>query len=145
MLTIVMKIKFIKKAMDFILYILAVLILIVIGFYLIKLVLDLKNILFSFPPSTQSLSASVESVLNLFVLIEFFRGAMSYFDFDRIKLSFIADAAMVFILREVMIATFYHKLDFKMAIGYSIIMTAVAGLRTLTIIYTPDKEKRVRT
>ena len=136
-----MKIKFIKKAMDFILYILAILILIVIGFYLIKLVLDLKNILFSLPPSTKSLSTAVESVLNLFVLIEFFRGAMSYFDFDRIKLSFIADAAMVFILREVMIATFYHKLDFKMAIGYSIIMTAVAGLRTLAIIYTPDKKK----
>ena len=134
----------IKKAMDFILYALSILILIIIVFYLIKLVWELKNVLINFPPSKETMSKAVEEVLNLFVLIEFFRGAMSYFDFERIKLSYITDAALVFVLREVMIATFYHKLEFKMAIAYSVVLVAVIVIRTLTILYTPDREKKIR-
>ncbi|WP_155825432.1 phosphate-starvation-inducible PsiE family protein [Hippea alviniae] len=136
-----MKVDLVKKAMDVILYILSILILIVIVFYLIKLVWELKDVVMNFPPSNKTMSKAVEEVLNLFVLIEFFRGAISYFDFERIKLSYIADAAIVFILRELMIATFYHELEFKMAIAYSIVIAAVIGMRTLTIIYTPDREK----
>ncbi len=136
-----MKIGVVKKAMDVILYILSILILIVIVFYLIRLVWELKDVLVSFPPSNRTMSKALEEILNLFVLIEFFRGAISYFDFERIKLSYIADAAVVFILRELMIATFYHELDFKKAIAYSIVILSVIGMRTLTIIYTPDREK----
>jgi len=135
------KIGVVKKAMDVILYILSILILIVIVFYLIRLVWELKDVLVSFPPSNRTMSKALEEILNLFVLIEFFRGAISYFDFERIKLSYIADAAVVFILRELMIATFYHELDFKKAIAYSIVILSVIGMRTLTIIYTPDREK----
>ncbi len=139
-----MKVDLVKKAMDLILYILSILILVIIFFYLIKLVWELKDIVIHFPPSNESMSKSVEEVLNLFVLIEFFRGAMSYFDFERIKLSYITDAALVFVLREVMISTFYHKLEFKMAIAYSAVMFAIVGIRTFTIIYTPDREKKVK-
>jgi len=139
-----MKVDIVKKAMDFILYMLSVLILVIIIIYLVKLVWELKDIIIHFPPSNESMSKSVEEVLNLFVLIEFFRGAMSYFDFERIKLSYITDAALVFVLREVMISTFYHKLEFKMALAYSFVMLAVIVIRTLTILYTPEREKKVR-
>ncbi len=139
-----MKIDLVKKAMDFILYMLSVLILAIILIYLIKLVWELKDIVIHFPPSNESMSKSVEEVLNLFVLIEFFRGAMSYFDFERIKLSYITDAALVFVLREVMISTFYHKLEFKMALAYSFVMVAIIVIRTLTILYTPERERKVR-
>ncbi|WP_084042296.1 phosphate-starvation-inducible PsiE family protein [Hippea sp. KM1] len=139
-----MKVDLVKKAMDFILYILSILILVIILFYLLKLIFDLKDIIFAFPPPNKTMSRAVEEVLNLFVLIEFFRGTISYFDFERIKLSYIADAAIVFVLREVMIATFYHELNFKMAIAYSVVILAIIGLRTLTIIYTPDMNKPIR-
>ncbi|WP_035588841.1 phosphate-starvation-inducible PsiE family protein [Hippea jasoniae] len=135
------KVSIVKKAMDVILYILSILILLVIVLYLFRLIFDLKDIVMQFPPTSKTMSRAVEEVLNLFVLIEFFRGAMSYFDFDRIKLSYITDAAIVFVLREVMISTFYHRLDFKMAIAYSVVMLSIIALRTLTIIYTPDREK----
>ncbi len=139
-----MKIDIVKKAMDFILYMLSVLILVIIIIYLVKLVWELKDIIIHFPPSNENMSKSVEEVLNLFVLIEFFRGAMSYFDFERIKLSYITDAALVFVLREVMISTFYHKLEFKMALAYSFVMIAIIVIRTLTILYTPERERKVR-
>ncbi|AEA33408.1 phosphate-starvation-inducible PsiE family protein [Hippea maritima] len=139
-----MKVDLVKKAMDLVLYALSILILIIILFYLIKLIFDLKDVVLAFPPSNKTMSKAVEEVLNLFVLIEFFRGTLSYFDFDRIKLSYIADAAIVFVLREVMIATFYHKLDFKMAMAYSVVVLSIIVLRTLTIIYTPDLNKPVR-
>ncbi len=139
-----MKVDIVKKAMDFILYMLSVLILVIIIIYLMKLVWELKDIIIHFPPSNESMSKSVEEVLNLFVLIEFFRGAMSYFDFERIKLSYITDAALVFVLREVMISTFYHKLEFKMALAYSFVMIAIIVIRTLTILYTPERERKIR-
>ncbi len=139
-----LKVDLVKKAMDFILYILSILILVIIVFYLIKLVWELKDVVIHFPPSNETMSKSVEEVLNLFVLIEFFRGAVSYFDFERIKLSYITDAALVFVLREVMISTFYHRLEYKMAIAYSVVMIVIIAIRTLTILYTPDREKRVR-
>ena len=139
-----LKVDLVKKAMDFILYVLSILILVIIVFYLVKLVWELKDVIVHFPPSTNAMSKSVEEVLNLFVLIEFFRGAMSYFDFDRIKLSYITDAALVFVLREVMISTFYHKLEYKMAIAYSVVMIVIIVIRTLTILYTPDREKKLR-
>ncbi len=139
-----LKVDLVKKAMNFILYVLSILILVIIVFYLVKLVWELKDVVVHFPPSTNAMSKSVEEVLNLFVLIEFFRGAMSYFDFDRIKLSYITDAALVFVLREVMISTFYHRLEYKMAIAYSVVMIVIIAIRTLTILYTPDREKKLR-
>ncbi len=139
-----MKVEIVKKAMDFILYLLSILILVIIVFYLIKLVWELKDVFVHFPPSNETMSKAVEEVLNLFVLVEFFRGAMSYFDFERIKLSYITDAALVFVLREVMISTFYHRLEFKMAVAYSLIMLAIVALRTMTILYTPERERKVR-
>ena len=131
----------IKSIMRVILYLLATIIMLIIIFQLIKLVLDLKDILFEFVKTDESSKKAVVSVLNLFILIEFFRGILSYFEFDRLKLSYITDAALVFIIREVMITLFYKHINLQLSVAYSIIIISLAALRTLSIIYTPDREK----
>ncbi len=133
---------FINNVMRIILYILATIVMLIIVFQLIKLIFELKNILFEFAKTEESSRNAVVSVLNLFILIEFFRGILSYFEFDRLKLSYITDAALVFIIREIMVALFYRHLDLKSSIAYSIIVISLSALRTLSIIYTPDKEKK---
>ncbi len=132
----------INNLMRIILYILASIVMLIIIFQLIKLVFELRSILFEFVKTDESSKKAVVSVLNLFILIEFFRGILSYFEFDRLKLSYITDAALVFVIREVMVALFYRHLDLKTSIGYSIIILSMAALRTLSIMYTPDKEKK---
>ncbi len=131
----------IKSIMRVILYLLATIIMLIIIFQLIKLILDLKDILFEFVKTDESSKKAVVSVLNLFILIEFFRGILSYFEFDRLKLSYITDAALVFIIREVMITLFYKHINLQLSVAYSIIIISLAALRTLSIIYTPDREK----
>jgi len=131
----------IKVMMRIILYLLASIVMLIIIFQLGKLVLNLKDILFELVKTNESSKKAIVSVLNLFILIEFFRGILSYFEFDRLKLSYITDAALVFVIREIMIALFYKHIDLNMSIAYSIIILSLATLRTLSIIYTPDKEK----
>ncbi len=131
----------IKSIMRVILYLLATIIMLIIIFQLIKLILDLKDILFEFVKTDESSKKAVVSVLNLFILIEFFRGILSYFEFDRLKLSYITDAALVFIIREVMITLFYKHINLQLSVAYSIIIISLAALRTLSIMYTPDREK----
>ncbi len=130
----------IDGVMKVILYILASIIVVVIIFQLLKLIVVLKSLIFLAKTEESSKNAIV-SVLNLFILIEFFRGILSYFEFDRLKLSYITDAVLVFIIREVMMAAFYHRLDLKLSLAYSLIIAALVLLRTLSIIYTPDREK----
>ena len=51
----------------------------------------------------------VSDVLTLFVLIELSRSLVSHFDEHRLRLTFIVDAGIVFVLREIMIKLFEHK------------------------------------
>ncbi len=133
----------INNTMRIILYILALIIMLIIIFQLLKLLFELKDILFEFVKTDESSKKAVVSVLNLFILIEFFRGILSYFEFDRLKLSYITDAVLVFVLREIMITLFYKHMNLNLSISYSVIILALVVLRTLSIIYTPDKEKKI--
>ena len=54
---------------------------------------------------------TISDVLSLFILIELSRSLVSYFDCHRIRLTFILDAGIVFVLREIMIKLFQDKLD----------------------------------
>ncbi len=132
----------IKKTMRIILYILATIVMLIIIFQLIKLILDLKYIFLESMEANKSSKSAIVSVLNLFILIEFFRGILSYFEFDRLKLSYITDAVLVFVVRELMVTLFYHKLTLQLSAAYSLIILSLVALRTLSIVYSPDKEKK---
>lgn len=59
---------------------------------------------------TRSYLAVVTHVLTLFVLLELVRSIADYFTSHRLRMTFIVDAAIVFVLREVMIGLFEHRL-----------------------------------
>ncbi|MGV6806567.1 MAG: phosphate-starvation-inducible PsiE family protein, partial [bacterium] len=48
----------------------------------------------------------ITDVLTLFVLIELSRSLVDYFKVQRLRMTFIVDAAIVFVIREVMIGLF---------------------------------------
>ncbi len=135
--------KIIKKVIRYIMYVLSIIVLIIIVCHLVRLVLSL-GILFSLSGSSdRALSNAVVLILNLFVLIEFFRGVLSYFEFDRVKLSYITDATLVFVLREIMIAVFYHRLTLNKSITYAVIIVVLMLVRTLSILYPPNLRKHL--
>ena len=53
----------------------------------------------------------ISDVLTLSILIELSRSLVDYFDVHRLRLTFIIDAGIVFVLRELMIKNFENKIS----------------------------------
>ncbi len=73
----------------------------------------------------------ISEVLTLFILIELSRSLAEYFRVKRLRLTFITDAAIVFVLREIMIQLFEHKLPAAQIYALSVLLLVMALLRVL--------------
>jgi uncharacterized membrane protein (DUF373 family) len=71
----------------------------------------------------------IYDVLTLFVMIELMRSIAEYFNTKRLRMTFIADAAIVFVLREVMIKIFEQKVDPEEMYAMSALIVALTVLR----------------
>ena len=71
----------------------------------------------------------ISDVLTLYVLIELSRSLVEYFNTRKLRLTFIADAAIVFLLREILIALFKHELGPEMIYAYSVLLFVLGLLR----------------
>jgi len=64
---------------------------------------------FTTPGVTGKYLNLITDVLTLFVLVELSKSLVDYFHSNRLRMTFIVDAAIVFLIREVMILVFQHK------------------------------------
>jgi uncharacterized membrane protein (DUF373 family) len=78
---------------------------------------------------TGSYLKTISDVLSLFILIELSRSLISYFDCNRIRLTFILDAAIVFVLREIMIKMFQDKIDVNQIYAVSALLFVLGLVR----------------
>ena len=84
----------------------------------------------------------ISDVLTLYVLIELSRSLVEYFNTHKLRLTFIVDAAIVFILREVMIALFKHDLKPEMIYALSVFLLVLGALR-LGSVLVYQREKNI--
>lgn len=87
--------------------------------------------------------AMITNILTLFILIELSRSLVGYFDTQRLRLTFIADAAIVFVLREIMIDLFAHKLPTNDIYAYSALLFVLSALRISSVLVN-QRERRLR-
>lgn len=79
-------------------------------------------------------------VLTLYVLIELSRSLVEYFNTNRLRLTFIVDAAIVFVLREILIALFKHELATDMLYAFSAFLLVLGALRIGSVlVYQREK------
>jgi uncharacterized membrane protein (DUF373 family) len=76
----------------------------------------------------------ISDVLSLFILIELSRSLVDYFDTQRVRMTFIVDAALVFVLRELMIGLFEHKLPPEKIYAMSILLLVLGALRVASVL-----------
>lgn len=76
----------------------------------------------------------ISQVLSLFVLIELSRSLAEYFRENRLRLTFILDAAIVFVLREVMIELFEHRLVPDRTYALSTLLFVLGALRIGSVL-----------
>ena len=76
----------------------------------------------------------IYDVLTLFIVIELLRSITEYFYAKRLRMTFIADAAIVFVLREVMIKLFEGKVEPGVLYGMSSLIVALTILRVGSVL-----------
>lgn len=83
----------------------------------------------------------ISDVLTLFILIELSRSLTDYFSTRRLRMTFIVDAAIVFLLREVMIKLFEHKVTPEEIYALSVLLLAMTVLRIGSmVVYQRDQK-----
>lgn len=86
---------------------------------------------------------TVTSLLTFFIILELFKSLIEYFREHRLKLTFIVDATLVFILREIMIGLYQHQSPPLMLASLAFLALVLGVLRTLAIVYSPMERRLV--
>jgi uncharacterized membrane protein (DUF373 family) len=81
----------------------------------------------------------VTDILSMFVVIELLKSIVEYFEIHRIKLTTIVDATMVFLLREVMIGLFTHRMGAAEIGAVSGLLLVTGAIRTAAVVFSPER------
>lgn len=76
----------------------------------------------------------ISRVLTLYVLVELSRSLAEYFDSQKLRLTFIVDAGIVFVLREVLIGLFTHSMSDATIYAMSTLLFVLGALRIGSVI-----------
>ncbi len=80
----------------------------------------------------------ITDILGMVVVLELFRGLMDYFELQRVRITHMAEVTLIFVLREVMISLYQHKLMWEEMAAMAVLIAVLGGLRTMAIIKSPD-------
>jgi uncharacterized membrane protein (DUF373 family) len=129
-----------KKVIDIIVKLMIPLVILALMIGIARIFLDLRGV-FESPTIAGGFDIMVTNILSMFVIIELLKGIIEYFEIHRVKITFITDATLVFILREVMIGIYQHKMAWTEMVSISVLLIVIGGIRTMAIVYSPDKRK----
>ena len=115
---------------------------IVLGMGLVRLFWDTWRIM-AVTELKDAFSFTVTNLLTFFIILELFKSLVEYFREHRLKLTFIIDATLVFILREVMISLYQHQSPPLLVTALAFLALVLGAVRTLAIIYSPMEGKIV--
>ena len=94
---------------------------------------------------TGSYQQIIPDVLSLFILVELSRSLVDYFEVNRLRMTFIVDAAIVFVLREIMIQLFQDKLVPAEIYSMSVLLLVLSALRIGSVIMYQRECDRLKT
>ena len=83
---------------------------------------------------TQDYQRIISELLTLFILVELIRSIVDYFTSRQLRITFIVDATIVFILREIMIKLFEANIDPPQIYAMSVLLLALSILRFGSIV-----------
>ena len=83
----------------------------------------------------------VTDILSMFVVIELLKSIVEYFEVHRIKITFILDAAVVFILREVMIGVYKHSTSAAEIAALAALLLVLGAFRIAAVTFSPQRER----
>ncbi|HKY09282.1 MAG TPA: phosphate-starvation-inducible PsiE family protein [Candidatus Binatia bacterium] len=135
-------IVFFNRIIDLLFKLLVFFVVLVLAMGLVKMFLEVWTIMTA-SALKDAFGIIVTHLLTFFIILELFKSLVDYFREHRLKLTFIVDATLVFLLREFMIALYQHQ-STPLQIGALAFLALVLGaLRTLAIVYSPMERRMV--
>ncbi len=129
-------IAFFNQVMDGLFKLLIFFVVLVLGVGLVRLFWEVWQIMAT-SELKEAFGFTVTSLLTFFIILELFKSLVEYFREHRLKLTFIVDATLVFILREVMVGLYQHQATPLEIAALALLALVLGAVRTLAIIYSP--------
>ncbi len=129
-----------RKTVDIIIKLIIPFVILALMIGVARLVLDLGDV-FASRSIDQAFDMIVTNTLSMFVVVELLKSLIGYFEIQRLRITFIIDAAIVFILREIMIGLYGHSLSALYVGSLSLLLLTMGALRTMAVMYSPDRLK----
>jgi uncharacterized membrane protein (DUF373 family) len=131
-----------NKIVDILIKMMIPLVIIALMLGIARIVLDLRVVFTSLTISA-GFDLMITNILSMFVIIELLKSILEYFELHRLRITLITDAAIVFVLREIMIGLYQRSLASQDIIAMAVLMLIIGGLRTLAIVFSPEHTKGV--
>lgn len=132
-----------KKVVDIIIKLMIPLVILALMMGIARIFLDLKEV-FKSPTIAAGFDTMVTNILSMFIVIELLRSIIEYFEIHRLRITFIIDATLVFLLREIMIGIYQHKIGAVEIASLAVLLLVIGGIRALAIVYSPDKKEATK-
>lgn len=131
-----------NRVIDLLFKLLIFFVVLVLSIGLIKMFLEIWSIMTQ-RELKEAFGVIVTNLLTFFIILELFKSLVEYFREHRLKLTFIVDATLVFILREVMIGLYQHQSSPLQIAALALLVLVLGGVRTLAIVYSPMERSMV--
>ena len=131
---------FFNRVMDLFFKLLIFFVVVVLGMGFVRLFWETGRIM-AVSQLKDAFSFTVTNLLTFFIILELFKSLVEYFREHRLRLTFIVDATLVFILREVMISLYQHQSPPLLIMALAFLALVLGVLRTLAIVYSPMERK----
>ena len=135
--------RYFNKAIDIIIKLMIPLVILALLMGIARIFLDLR-VVFKSSTIISGFDIMITNILMMFVVVELLKSIIEYFEIHRLRITFITDAALVFILREIMIGVYQHKIDALEMASLALLLLVIGGIRTLAIVYSPDRTREVK-
>ncbi len=133
--------RFYERFLDLIVVVLIFVMLITLLASVVGVVWDVYKTVLSFREEA-AIQGLVADVLSVFVLIELFRTFTDYLEFHRIRLRVLSEVAIVFVLRELFIGLYAHRLGPMDLIATAVLLAVLVGARVAAVQYAPKNAER---
>jgi uncharacterized membrane protein (DUF373 family) len=128
-----------NRIIDFIVRLLVPLAIIALMLGIARVFLDLGAV-YKSPTIGAGFDLLVTDILSMFVVIELLKSVIEYFEVHRIKITYILDAAVVFVVREVMIGLYKHALGAGEIAALAALLLVLGAFRIAAVRFSPERD-----
>ncbi len=127
-----------RRAVDWVVTLLMPLAVVALMMGIARVFIDLWSV-WRTPSISAAFDVLVTDLLSMFVVIELLKSIVEYFEIHRLKITFILDAALVFVLREVMIGLYKHEIHAAEIAALALMLLVLGAVRIAAVRFSPER------